>query len=77
MAGDRVAREKLSEKGVLELSDAELKRIQEIKSSKQKVPTCSGCVYWDELPLSDLFDTKNREIISASADYWFDRYYKK
>ncbi|MBX2897928.1 MAG: hypothetical protein KF763_20970 [Cyclobacteriaceae bacterium] len=68
--------EKLRDKKELEISEKELERIQEIKSSDKKVPICSGCTLWTEMPLSSLFDTKTKEIISISADSWFDHYYK-
>jgi hypothetical protein len=68
--------EKLNDKKELEISDEELKRIQEIKNSNKQVPICSGCTLWTEIPLSSLFDSKTKEIISRSADSWFDHYYK-
>jgi hypothetical protein len=68
--------EKLQEKKVLEITDDELKRIKEIKDSDKMVPFCSGCTLWTEIPVKDLFDEKTKGIVSASADNWFDTYYK-
>lgn len=69
--------EKLSDKGILKLSDIEQNKIQKIKSSEQKVPICSGCTYWDERPLNELFDVKTKDIVSVAADNWFERLYKE
>lgn len=68
--------EKLKAKKELEITDDELKRIKEIKESEQLVPFCSGCTLWTDIPLKDLFDEKTKGIVSASADNWFDTYYK-
>jgi hypothetical protein len=68
--------EKLSAKKELEIKDEEITRMQEIKNSSNQVPICSGCTLWTEMPLNSLFDPKTKGIISASADNWFDHYYK-
>jgi hypothetical protein len=68
--------EKLSVKNELEITDDELKRIKEIKDSDKMVPFCSGCTLWTEIPLKDLFDEKTKGIVTASANNWFDHYYK-
>lgn len=68
--------EKLSTKKELKITDNELKRIEEIKNSDKMVPFCSGCTLWTEVPLKDLFDEKTKEVVTASADNWFDTYYK-
>jgi hypothetical protein len=68
--------EKLSGKKELEITDNDLKRIKEIKGSNEMVPFCSGCTLWTEMPLKDLFDKRTRDVVSASADNWFDTYYK-
>lgn len=68
--------EKLSEKRELKITDNDLKRINEIKNSNEMVPFCSGCTLWTEIPLKDLFDQKTKGVVTASADYWFDTYYK-
>jgi hypothetical protein len=69
--------EKLSDNGDLKLTEMELKKIDQIKNSEQTVPICSGCTYWDERPLRELFDVKTNTIISYNAEYWFERIYKK
>jgi hypothetical protein len=68
--------EKLRDKRELEISDEELKRIEEIKISNKRVPICSGCTVWTEMSLSSLFETKTKDIIARSADSWFEHYYK-
>lgn len=68
--------ERLNSKKELKITDDELKRINEIKNSDKMVPFCSGCTLWTEIPLKDLFDEKTKEVAYASADNWFDTYYK-
>jgi hypothetical protein len=68
--------EALSAKGELELGDDELKRIHEIKSSNEMVPFCTGCVFWVELTLKQLFEDETHGVASVNAHYWFDRYYE-
>ena len=68
--------ERLELKKELEIADNERKRILEIKNSSEMVPFCSGCTFWTEIPLKDLFDEKTQEIVSRSADNWFNTYYK-
>lgn len=68
--------EKLSTKKELEITESELKRIEEIKNSNQLVPFCSGCTLWIEVPLKDLFEKKTKDVVYAGADNWFDTYYK-
>lgn len=68
--------EKLRAKKKLEVTNDELKRIREIKDSDKMVPFCSGCTLWTEIPLKDLFDEKTKGVVSASADNWFETYYK-
>jgi len=69
--------EKLSEKRELEITDDEQRKIREIKGSNEMVPFCSGCTLWTEVPLKELFDTKTQEIVSVSANYWFEKYYRE
>ncbi len=68
--------EKLGAKKELEISDDEQNRINEIKKSNELVPFCAGCTLWTEIPLKDLFDKKTNGVVSASADNWFENYYK-
>ena len=68
--------EKLGSKKELEITDDELQRIKEIKNSDKMVPFCSGCTLWTEIPLKDLLDEKRKGVAYASADNWFDTYYK-
>lgn len=66
--------EKLAEKGILSMSEANLEKIEQIKQSEELVPVCSGCTFWLELPLAYLFT--NRTIIYFSAENWFRHHYK-
>jgi len=68
--------ENLEKKKELELSADELERIEQIKFSTDLVPVCAGCTYWDEQPLNELFQTKNKHVIYRSAENWFKTYYK-
>ena len=68
--------EHLEKKKEIELTSVELERIQQLKSSTELVPVCSGCTYWDEQPLNELLQTKNKHVIYQSAEYWFKNYYK-
>lgn len=62
--------ERLESKKELEITGDERQRINEIKNSNEIVPFCSGCT------LKDLFDEKNQNIVFASAENWFDNFYK-
>jgi hypothetical protein len=60
----------------LEITGDERQKNIEIKNSNELVPFCSGCTLWTEIPLKDLFDEKNQNIVSASAENWFENFYK-
>lgn len=68
--------ERLESKKELEITGDERQRIAEIKRSNELVPFCAGCTLWTEIPLRDLFDEETQEIVSRTADNWFDNYYK-
>lgn len=68
--------ERLESKKELEITDDQGQRISEIKRSNKLVPFCAGCTLWTEIPLKDLFNEKTQEIVSRSADNWFDHLYK-
>lgn len=68
--------ERLESKKELKITGDERQRINEIKNSNEIVPFCSGCTLWTEMPLKDLFDEKNQNIVFASAENWFDNFYK-
>lgn len=67
--------ETLESKRELEIAAHDRRRILEIKNSKEIVPFCAGCTVWTEIPLKGLFD-QSQEIVSGSADNWFNHYYK-
>ena len=66
--------DKLSKKNELELNEIEIELIKGIKKSEELVPVCSGCTYWNEVPLNELLNKKHH--IYESADNWFKHYYK-
>ncbi len=66
--------EQLNNKKELELSNSEIERINEIKSSTEIIPVCAGCTYWMEHPLSELLNKDH--LIYQNALNWFKTYYK-
>lgn len=69
--------EALQDKKEIEISEIESKRIEEIKSSEQLVPFCSGCVIFIEIPLKVLFENETKGMVYEGAKYWFDSCLKK
>ena len=51
-----VSIERLVFKGRYQIEAAERKQIEMIKTSNEKVSVCSGCTYFDEISLSDMFE---------------------
>jgi len=45
------------------------------KKSKEKVPVCAGCTYWESVPLSKLMNKEH--VIYKSAVSWFKFRYKR
>jgi len=66
--------ERLEQKKKLNLDESEIEKIREIKKSEERVPVCSGCTYWERVPLNELMN-KNH-VIYRSAESWFKIYYK-
>lgn len=71
--GDRylavIALQRLSKTGKYVLSTKETTLISKIKNSKDHVPVCSGCVYFDTLSLQALFS--NEQLLQSSKT-WLD-----
>lgn len=61
-----VAIERLVFKGRYQIDAAERKQIEMIKTSNKKVSVCSGCTYFDEISLSDMF----REVDYLGSSRW-------
>jgi len=60
---------RLAHKKLIELNEAELKRITELYQSKEKVPVCGGCTHWEEIELTKLLNSK-KDMFYA-IDYYF------
>lgn len=54
-----VSLEKLAALGMYELSENEKELIKKIKTSDRKVSVCSGCVYFDNVSLKEMFSEDN------------------
>jgi len=61
---------RLALKKIITLTELELKRIDELFHSKEKVPICGGCTFFEEVELTKLLNS-NEEVFSA-MDYFFD-----
>jgi hypothetical protein len=60
--------ERLSELNIIELEAKEIAVMAQIKSSDREVSVCSGCTYWDTLPLKKLFNHDG----ALGSSYWLD-----
>lgn len=68
--------EKMVAKKKIELTEAEKAQINKIRESKDLVPVCAGCTYWDEVPLRTLLDKENKHVIYGAAEGWYNHYQK-
>jgi mRNA-degrading endonuclease RelE of RelBE toxin-antitoxin system len=64
--------EKLTELGKYKLKKAELKLIAEIKISTELVSVCSGCTYFEKVPLKEIL--RKEKILFAQN--WLNYYLK-
>ena len=62
--------EKLQANGSITLSKNQKQKIESIYKSKQKVSICSGCTYWDKMPLNEALknDSKPRRLTNMALD---------
>jgi len=66
--------EKLSELGIINLSNEQNRKILKIYDSKEMVSVCSGCSYYTTHTLEDILDKEN--IMRQSAKFWLDYKFK-
>lgn len=52
------------------LYDPEIDLINQIKKSSIIVPVCSGCTYWDKIPLNELLIPSKENHMLQSANFW-------
>lgn len=65
-----VISKKLADKKIITLTQSELKRIDELYKSAEKVPVCGGCTYYKEIELKELLNSKKE--VKEVRDYFFD-----
>lgn len=65
-----VVAEKLSDTKRFHLTQAHKTKIDEICASKEMVSVCSGCMYFEKVPLKDLLNRQNLHQTKESANYW-------
>lgn len=65
--------ERLAGLGQYNLNDKEKDLVSKLKTSDELVSVCSGCTYFDKVPMKKLLS--NDEIIGSR--YWLDRVIKK
>ncbi len=63
-----ISLQRLSENGIYPLSDLEKTLIMKAKSSDELVSVCSGCVYFDKVPMKKIVGIET--MIGSS--YWLD-----
>lgn len=68
-----IASEKLEKLDKIKLSNDQKIKIKNIKNSKELVSVCSGCMYRDKLPLSQLFEEAENNPMKAYSDDWVKR----
>lgn len=61
--------EKLTELKKYEINETDKKLIEEIKQSDELVSICSGCTYFEKVPLKEILTEKNRLF----AQNWLNR----
>ena len=72
-----VTLEYLEKEELLELSEKELNRIEEIKLSDDNVAVCAGCVYKDTVSLKALLNRRKRHPMYKRAQWWLKQYIKE
>ena len=60
---------RLAHKDKIKLTETELKRINELYKSKEKIRLCSGCTGSGEMELDSMLNSK--EEVFAAMDYYF------
>ena len=65
--------EKLNEQGAYELSVSESNAIREIKNAPDLIAVCSGCTFYQQVTLKNLFS----DDILPLAAYWFSSNFSK
>jgi hypothetical protein len=47
--------------------------MEAIRKSDAKIHVCSGCTYFDIIPLHTLFDNKNKHYMIQHTEQWFNQ----
>lgn len=68
---------KLYRIGKLDLSSENLTKINSIKNSVEMVPVCSGCTYFQKVPIRELFKESDDGFFMNNGNYWFENYVMK
>lgn len=64
-----ISLQRLADNGQYNLSDIEKDIISKVKLSDDMVSVCSGCTYFDKVPMKTILTEKN----FMGSDYWLDR----
>lgn len=67
--------EKLNELNKITINQELKVKISEIYKSNEIVSVCSGCTYWDDLPLKEML--KKGNDMRISSNFWLDYKFRK
>lgn len=64
--------ETMNERGILKLSEKDLKRISKLYKSNKTVEICSGCLFLGFIKLSTLLKNEDKEKTKDEANQWLE-----
>jgi hypothetical protein len=68
--------ERLAKNGKVSLNDIEKLKIGKIKSSEAIIEVCSGCTYFEKIPVKQLFIESRDNFMKKYAEDWLDRQFQ-
>lgn len=65
--------EKLNKLKKIELTLENLEQIEKIKNSDELVSVCSGCTYFEKIPIKNLFSKEEKFLLEDYGNFWIEQ----
>ena len=72
-----IVSERLANDGKVKLNEVDKSKIDKIKNSEEEVQVCSGCLYFEKIPIKQLFVESKDNYMKIYAEDWLERQFKK
>lgn len=69
-----VTLQKLEEKNKIKLNETERRKLEFIKKSNELVSVCSGCTYFQKIPIQKLFEESEENYIKIYVNDWLTKF---